>query len=294
MTLWQITVGCDADAAPAVVDILEAAFATPPSTYTDAETERCFVSVYLPLAKKPTAPQKQHLQASVANLGHQGVQPPRIRVQRLEEKAWAEAWRRHFKPISLGAKLLIKPSWSRQRPRRGQAVVVLDPGLAFGTGQHPTTDFCLRQIARGVKPLARSFLDLGSGSGILAIAAARLGYKPVHAVDNDPVCIRVGRRNAKANRLLGSVQFRIVDLTSPDPGFHRRYDLVCANLIYDLLLQERSKIIGLVEPGGALVLAGILSRQFAQVRRAYENAGWKLVQCKEQKEWTSGLFRNAR
>ena len=120
----------------------------------------------------------------------------------IRHEDWAESWKRHFKPIEIGRRLLIKPSWSRRRPKPHQQVVVLDPGLSFGTGQHPTTAFCLAEVARLVKNApARSFLDIGTGSGILAIAAARLNYQPIWAFDFDPEAVRMARANAQTNQV---------------------------------------------------------------------------------------------
>ena len=141
---------------------------------------------------------------------------------------WAESWKRHFQPIEIGDRLLIKPSWSKRRARKNQAVVVLDPGLSFGTGQHPTTEFCLSELVRcGKKKAARSFLDIGTGSGILAITAAKLGYSPVHAFDFDPEAVRTARSNASANGVQNQVRISRADVDKT-AGFTRpkvRFDL---------------------------------------------------------------------
>ena len=130
-------------------------------------------------------------------------------------------------------------------------MVILDPGLSFGTGQHPTTLFCLRQLARcrrrGVR---QSLLDIGCGSGILAIAAAKLGYSPVLALDNDPEAVRASRRNIKRNNV--RVEVRRADLTRLPLATRRRYDVICANLICDLLAGEGEKIRHWLKPGGEI------------------------------------------
>ncbi len=146
----------------------------------------------------------------------------------MKREDWAESWKRHFKPIEIRVKarpsaarqsasqppsLLVKPSWSRRRAAKNQAVVILDPGLSFGTGQHPTTAFCLHEIARCRQPgTAQSFLDIGTGSGILAIAAAKLGYAPVQAFDFDPESVRVAGDNARKNRVTGRLKLTRGDL----------------------------------------------------------------------------------
>jgi ribosomal protein L11 methyltransferase len=197
-------------------------------------------------------------------------------------------------PIEIGTALLIKPSWNRRKPRKGQGMVVLDPGLSFGTGQHATTGFCLRQLVaksnHETRNSKQSFLDIGTGSGILAIAAAKLGYSPVYAFDFDPESVRVARANARKNGVLGKIQITRQDLTRIPQRSIKKYDIVCANLISNLLIAERERIISRLKPDGTLVLAGILKTEFSLVNSAYEQAGLKLIASRAEKEWRSGAF----
>jgi ribosomal protein L11 methyltransferase len=163
---------------------------------------------------KPAAGIRKTITAGLARLKGCGLEvgPGNITIAKMRREDWAESWKRHFKPIEIGDAMLLKPSWSKRRPRKNQSVVVLDPGLSFGTGQHPTTAFCLHEIVRrilwrkergrlarefktrhhGDEPSApQSFLDIGTGSGILAVAAAKLGYKPVHAFDFDGNAVEI-------------------------------------------------------------------------------------------------------
>ena len=135
-----------------------------------------------------------------------------------------------------------------------------------------------------------SFLDIGTGSGILAIAAAKLGYASVHAFDFDPQCVRVARANARTNHVQKQVQITCADLTAMPRRSGRRYDVVCANLVANLLIAGRDRILARVKPDGLLVVAGILKREFIEVLRAYEAAGLRLVTSKAEKEWCSGTF----
>ncbi len=174
---------------------------------------------------------------------------------------------------------------------------MLDPGLSFGTGQHATTRFCLGEIVRS-RPHSktsdsakRSFLDMGTGSGILAIAAAKLGYSPVEAFDFDPDCVRIARENAALNQLESRVTIHQQDVTRLPTKAKTRFNVVCANLIYDLLIAEAERIASRLQPGGVLILAGILSSQFAEVQSAYESVGLRLMRSKSEKEWCSGAFR---
>ena len=187
--------------------------------------------------------------------------------------------------------MLIKPSWSRRRARSGQAAVVLDPGLSFGTGQHPTTAFCLRQlVARRTPGRQQSFLDIGTGSGILAIAAAKLGYAPVHAIDFDSEALRTAQANARRNRVSEQIVLRHQDVTVLRRQSAQRYSLICANLISNLLLTERNRILARLAADGLLVLAGILRNEFVQVQKAYQSAGLKLIGSRADGEWRSGCF----
>jgi ribosomal protein L11 methyltransferase len=186
---------------------------------------------------------------------------------------------------------LIQPSWSKRRARKGQAVIVLDPGLSFGTGQHPTTGFCLEQlVARRKEDTTQSFLDMGTGSGILAIAAVKLGYEPVRAFDFDPESIRVATDNARRNRVLEKIEFGRADLTKLPRRSGFKYDMICANLISDLLISEQTRIVERLTPRGVLILAGILKAEFEHVRKAYENIGMNKSSICTDKEWRSGAF----
>ena len=218
------------------------------------------------------------------------VGPARVSVSRMPRVNWAESWKRHFKPLEISDRLLVLPSWSKRKPGRGQALVVLDPGLSFGTGHHPTTAFCLEQIAsyRDTKE-RQSFLDVGTGSGILSIAAAKLGYTPVVAFDFDPDAVRVANENAKANCVRITISRQ--DLRKLSVRTRERFSMVCANLISDLLIEERQKILARVSESGTLVLAGILKRDFPNVQRTYEDSGLRLVASRAAQEWRSGAFR---
>jgi ribosomal protein L11 methyltransferase len=209
----------------------------------------------------------------------------------MRREDWAESWKRHFKPVEIGNALLVKPSWSKKLPRKNQAVVILDPGLSFGTGQHPTTAFCLREVTRHRKTgIRRSLLDMGTGSGILAIAAAKLGYSPVYAFDFDPEAVRIARANARVNGVHKKLRIARNDVTKLPIHPARQYDLICANLISTLLIAGRRRIVAQLHRGGTLVLAGILKSEFSQIRKIYAELGLKLAARKIENEWCSGSF----
>ena len=293
--LHELVFAIRAEAEEPVVALVERVFGVPPAVYLNSETGEVRVSVYMEVAAAMVDELRRELAADMEKLRAAGVDPGDgvMAVRGVRREDWAESWKKHFKPLAIGGALLIRPSWSRRRAREGQAEVVLDPGLSFGTGQHATTSFCLRQVVkhrpRGKAP-GRGFLDMGTGSGILAIAAAKLGYGPVVAFDFDPEAVRVARENARLNGVERRVRIERRDLTKLPVGSRTRYGVVCANLIFDLLIAERERIINRLAADGVLVLAGILSSQFARVEAAYAEGGMRLVASRVEKEWQSGSF----
>jgi ribosomal protein L11 methyltransferase len=295
--LWQVTVATSPEAEDAVAALLEKLFKQTPSVYVAEETKTPAVTVYATKSRDKSRSLFAALEQGLHHLVDCGLDigARRVTVRKVTREEWSESWKKFFKPIEIGRVLLIKPSWSKRRPRKSQGVIVLDPGLSFGTGQHPTTAFCLEQM-ESARKLGRgqSFLDIGTGSGILAIAAAKLGYRPVQAFDIDPVSIRVARANARRNRVGEIVSITRQDLSRLTLLPSRRYDLICANLISTVLLQESRRILNRLRPGGRLVLAGILASEFSRVRQAYESAGLNLVATKAGGEWKSGAFEKPR
>jgi ribosomal protein L11 methyltransferase len=290
--LWRISVVTTLEAEEAIAELIGTALNRLASSYLKAETGVGVVTVFF--EQKPPGNIRKKISFGLQRIRTCGLKTGtgKIEIAKIRSADWAESWKRHFKPIEIGGALLVKPSWSKKRPCKGQAVVVLDPGLSFGTGQHPTTEFCLREIVRCRKAETRqSFLDIGTGSGILAIAAAKLGYKPVHAIDFDPEAVRMARVNARANDVLKKIKITRSDVTKLSTKPKRQFDLVCANLISNLLVAERKKIVAQLKRDGILVLAGILRTEFLEVQQAFENLGLELVSCRIGKEWRSGSFR---
>jgi ribosomal protein L11 methyltransferase len=291
--LWRISVTTAPEAEDAVTELLESAFGQPVCSWTDSETGIAAVSVYVPTRPDWSRARQKELASGLRRIARSGLNPGpgKISLRSIRRENWAESWKLHFKPLEIGSALLLKPSWSRRRPRKGQVVVVLDPGLSFGTGRHPTTAFCLRQlVARRRSGGSQSCLDIGTGSGILAIAAAKLGYAPVDAFDFDPEAVRIARANARRNGVAAKTRLRWQDLTKLPRRSARQYSLVCANLISTLLMAERERILARLRADGVLVIAGILEREFAQVQRSFETAGLRLVASRTQNEWRCGAF----
>ena len=293
--LWELSVRTVPAGEEAIAALLGAALGQPAVCSTNLLTGRARVGVYLEATKLPAPAVLRAIRARLLGLAQAGatVGPPRLTQVRRED--WAESWKRHFPPLEIGRALLVRPSWSRRRGRAGQAVVTLDPGLSFGTGQHATTAFCLGQLVAFRRASeAQSCLDVGTGSGILALAAAKLGYAPVKAFDFDPAAVRVARANAAANGVAGQVRPRRADVLKLPRVSRERFDLICANLLADLLVQARDPLVNRLAPTGRLVVAGILRGEFGEVQSAFEAAGLRLVASRAEKEWRSGAFERKR
>lgn len=312
--LWKISITTNSEAENAVAELLQHHFGTAASSYTDVETGETTAAVYL--ARKVSSPEcRAELRDGLSRIKSCGLDicPGKISLKKIRRLDWAESWKHHFKPIEIGDALLIKPSWSKKQPRKNQAVMVLDPGLSFGTGQHPTTRFCLEWLAKRNSKLRvsgsdaqqqthpgrskfeprnpkLSFLDIGTGSGILAIAAAKLGCAPVEAFDFDAEAVRIARENAQRNHVGDKIHFRRANLTRLPKRTAKRFDVICANLASDLLISQRARILNRLKRGGMLVTAGILKSEFSNVRRTFEAGGLQFVSSRTENEWRSGAF----
>ena len=292
-SLLQVSISTSTEAEEAVAEMMGQLLGCSTSSYVDFESGATKVTAFLSRKSNWSPLIRSRLVAGLETISSCGlaVEPAVVTARRVPKKDWAESWKRHFKAIEIGARLLIKPSWVKRKARRGQSIIILDPGLSFGTGQHATTSFCLDQlVASRVDSRPQSFLDIGTGSGILAIAAAKLGFRPVEAFDFDPDAVRIARANAASNHVSDIVKPTRKDLTKNRRGSDRTHDLVCANLISDLLIQEAPTIVSRVKSDGRVVLAGILFSQFEQVERVYESLGFQLSAARSEREWRSGLF----
>jgi ribosomal protein L11 methyltransferase len=293
--LWSVSLRVASESEDAVAVLLAEVLGNQTAVYTDFETGFSTITVYLTRPPVKASHWRGEILAGLQQIRRAGLRPgrPKLRLVRIRRENWANSWKRHFAPFQVGDALLVRPSWSRRRPQKGQGVLVLDPGLSFGTGQHPTTAFCLEQVIAARDSGADSLLDIGTGSGILALAAARIGYSRVDGFDLDPVAVRVSRSNAKRNGLARNVRLMRGDLARLPQNPRYRYDVICANLVANLLFVWRDRVVRRLKPGGRLVLAGILTKEFESIRHAYGAAGLRLTKSRRVGEWRSGTFRSA-
>jgi ribosomal protein L11 methyltransferase len=207
-----------------------------------------------------------------------------LQTRLVHEADWAEAWKAYFPVLRVGRRLVIRPTWRRHRRQAEDVVLALDPGMAFGTGLHPTTRLCLAAL-EGLADAGRvdgaRVLDVGCGSGILVIAAVKLGAAAASGVDTDPIAIESTLANARRNRLGRRVQARVGSLPSGEPPF----DVVLANLIAGVLVPMAGLLRDELRPGGTLLASGIFVDREAEVRASFEAAGLVVGQRRTEGEW---------
>jgi ribosomal protein L11 methyltransferase len=190
---------------------------------------------------------------------------PEITTRRADDAEWAEAWKEHFHVTRIGRRTVVRPSWREYDPRPDEIVIDLDPGMAFGTGQHETTRSCLEEIEAVVGGgSVRSALDVGTGTGVLAAALVRLGVPRVVALDTDAAVVPVARANLRRNRA-GAVAL----LAGGVAAVQAQFDLVVANILADALIAEAGTLESVVAPSGQLVVSGVLDTQADAVVAAF-------------------------
>lgn len=215
-----------------------------------------------------------------------------IHVKCLPDCDWQEQWKSFFHVERITPRLVIKPSWESHVAERDECVIEMDPGLSFGTGSHFTTKSCLECIDNFCEAVTtRALLDLGCGSGILAIAAARLGYLPVVAIDADAVAVTRTRENAEINGVDKAIECRHVSIF--DYRSARRFDVVAANLFAEVLIATVQQIEGLLmeDSEARLILSGILNEQYSRVAPVFGAAGFDEAQVLSDHEWTTMVLR---
>ena len=252
------------------------------TSYRDVEETSATMQIFLP--DPADAPRAAEALAAAGRIVGLELAPE---TGTIPDEDWKLSYRKHFKTEVISPRLVVRPPWEAVTPAPGQKVLTLDPGIAFGTGQHPTTRACLDAIdALAVEGTDRSFLDVGCGSGILSIAAALEGFRDVHGFDNDPDAVRNANENAEANGL--GALFTDGDLSVP--GVAASADVVAANVLAPVLVRFAREVGALVNPGGRLILSGILDEQYDEVRAAYVALGFTELSNRLIGEWRTGLF----
>ncbi len=304
-TWLELSIACDPEAAEAVSEILSRDAGGGVSVEQPFTTEReglvaspvpdapVTIRAYLPAIDMVAA------QAAIASarerLGHLTAFELRpigqLQVREVHEEDWASAWKEHFPVMRLGSRIVIKPTWREFEAAPDDVIIALDPGMAFGTGLHPTTRLCLLGLEHWADERlvsGASVLDVGSGSGILGVAAALLGAASVRAVDTDPIAVESTLENAARNGV--AIDARGGSLPIDEGPF----DLVFANLVASLLVQLAAHLSAAVRPadgtshsGGRLLASGIFIDREPEVRRAFAAAGLRVVRREQETEWVA-------
>lgn len=208
-----------------------------------------------------------------------------LRSREVDEAEWQDSWREHFHTLHVGSRTVIVPTWRSYEPSEGEVIIELDPGMAFGTGHHPTTTMCLAALEETVEP-ASSVLDLGCGSGILSIAAARLGASHVLALDIDTTAVDTAAANIRQNGVASVV--KVGEGTLPHPSLRPGgYDIVVANISSTVIGNLAGSIARAARPGGGIIASGILDQARGPVVQRLEQAGLHLERVDVDGDWVA-------
>jgi ribosomal protein L11 methyltransferase len=208
-----------------------------------------------------------------------------ITIRFVAEEDWATAWKQYFKPQRIGKRIVVKPTWEDYAAQPDDLVLQIDPGMAFGTGLHATTRLCLRALEDQIS-FGSTVADVGTGSGILAVAAALLGAKRIDAVDIDPLAVRIARENVVVNGVGGAVS--VAEAASPPPGI---FDVIVANILADVILAMAPELAAALKPGGVLIASGIIDRRADDVREGLAKVGLHPFATETEAEWVALLVR---
>ncbi len=206
-----------------------------------------------------------------------------VSTANVSEDDWKDNWKQYFKPTEIGERLAIKPSWELYENNDNRAVLEIDPGAAFGTGTHATTLMCLEFLDEYIKGGER-VLDIGCGSGILAIAALLLGAESAEGVDIDSVAVNVAKENAALNGLSDKAQFVAGDLAEHAEG---KYDIVCANIVADVIIRLCENVTDYMKQSSRILFSGIISERSGEVKVAAEKAGMRIIKELTRDGWTA-------
>ena len=246
------------------------------------------VRAYVPARDRATADRAvAEVREALGHLQAFGLRPiGEVRTRLVQEADWADAWKVYFPVVRVRRRLVIRPTWRRHRRAPDDVVLALDPGMAFGTGLHPTTRLCLAGVEaladRGALAGAR-VLDVGCGSGILAIAALKLGATTAHGLDTDPIAIEATTANARRNRVLRRLRARVGSL----PSGEHRFDVVLANLIAGVLVSLAPALRDELRVGGVLLASGIFVDREREVGDAFTAAGLAVIGRSTEGDWVA-------
>ncbi|MDA0988963.1 MAG: 50S ribosomal protein L11 methyltransferase [Chloroflexi bacterium] len=252
----------------------------PDEDETQPDDSTAILRSYLPV-NSTTAFRKEQIRVAVELISRLcSLSPLEERV--MEQGEWMESWRSHFSVLHMG-RIVVCPSWMEYTAKPGEVVIGMDPGMAFGTGHHPTTHMCLAELDKLVTS-GMKVLDVGTGSGILTVAAAMLGADYVLALDIDPDAIKAARANVKANSLQRVVKVQRGTISS-ESNVEGGFDLVVANLYTKVILGMAPTLVAQLATRGTLIVSGIMADRMGEVERALEAEGCTLLRMDREGDW---------
>lgn len=251
------------------------------------ETEAVVIKGYLPmdqylLGKLEDIKQELlYLQVRLESI------PIELDIAEVQEEDWANSWKAYFKPEKVGNKTVIKPSWEDYLPREGELIIELDPGMAFGTGNHATTALCIRLLEEYMKPGVEVF-DVGTGSGVLSILAAKLGARSVQALDYDTVAVEAAQNNISKNNLKDVISVIHSDLLDKALG---KADLIIANIVADIIIRLVPDIPDKLKREGIFICSGIIDERKKDVLEVLKKYAFDVIEVREDAGWVAIVAR---
>ncbi|WLR43996.1 50S ribosomal protein L11 methyltransferase [Bacillus carboniphilus] len=210
-----------------------------------------------------------------------------ISISEVNEEEWATAWKKYYHPVKISEKFTIVPTWESYTPEKNELIIELDPGMAFGTGTHPTTVLCIQALERTIKT-GHSVIDVGTGSGVLSIAAAKLGAKTIYALDLDPVAVESARLNTKINKVSDHVEVKQNNLLDE---MNEQADVVVANILAEVILRFVTDAYTNLKKGGTFITSGIIHNKKDQVKLALQNAGFAIHETLVMEDWIAFIAK---
>lgn len=242
------------------------------------------VKAYLALETWRNGMQKQ-IEGEVKGLTATGLDPGQaiVNCHIVNEEDWADNWKKYYHPVHVTKRLVVKPSWEEYKPEDKEVVIEIDPGMAFGTGTHPTTVLCLQALERVVEP-GDSVADVGCGTGVLAIASAKMGAQSVLALDLDPLAAQIARKNIEQNGVSGRVTVRVNHLLV---GIGQKFDVIVTNILAEIVVKLVKDAPLMLKPGGVLIASGFTRENEEPVRREMMGNGFKIIEISNKDDWTA-------
>ncbi len=247
----------------------------------NADKTRADVSIFIPLERSPSETE-QFLKERFSFLNI----PIKMTVTGVADEDWATSWKKYYKPTPIGEKIVVVPAWEKYDAQPGQVIVNMDPGMAFGTGAHETTRLVGTLIEKYLQE-GDKVLDVGTGSGILAIISSKLGASSVFACDIDPVAVKVAKENIKDNGLT-NITCIASDLLKSVPD--EKYHLISANIVADIIIRMSPELEKYADDGCVFIASGIINSRADEVIAAMSKTPFELVQVLEEKDWVAIAF----